>query len=144
MSASENQDTPILNELRKISKLLMLVHSGAIETEIEKIAHSESRKKMWVLIDGKRMPKDIAKEAKVTSMAVSYFLDSASAAGFVQYTQREPPKKILDYMPPSWIALVITEQEVEPTKNKETVDSKASATTIEPCQNKQSEGTSNE
>jgi hypothetical protein len=138
MNLSGGTEALILSELRKISKVLMLAHSEAIEAEIEKIAQSDGRKKMWVLVDGKRMPKDLAKDANVTTMAVSYFLESASAAGFVQYTQREPPKKILDYVPPSWIALIVTGKETEPIKQISA--SKPSAPATAKQQDKQSEG----
>lgn len=95
-----------LRELRKISKILILANASVIEKELSKIATSNARKKMWVLIDGKRMAKDIAKEIGVTQMAVSYFLSAAVAAELIEYAPREPPSKILDYVPPSWLELV--------------------------------------
>jgi hypothetical protein len=103
-------DESSLRELKKISKILLLANAPIIEKELSKIANSDARKKMWVLIDGKRMPKDIAKEVGVTQMAVSYFLTAAAAAEFVEYTQREPPRRIFDYIPPSWIGLVIKQE----------------------------------
>jgi hypothetical protein len=95
-----------LRELRKISKILMLTNAGTIEKELAKIATTNDRKKMWLLIDGKRMPGDIAKEAGVTAMAVSYFLSAGVAAELVEYKRGEPPRRMLDYVPPSWIDLV--------------------------------------
>ena len=95
-----------LRELRKISKILVLANASVIEKELSKIATSDARKKMWVLIDGKRMAKDIANEIGVTQMAVSYFLAAAVAAELIEYAPHEPPRKILDYVPPSWIELV--------------------------------------
>lgn len=95
-----------LRELKKISKILILANASTIEKELSKIATSDARKKMWVLIDGKRMAKDIASEIGVTQMAVSYFLSAASAAELIEYAPREPPRKIVDYVPPSWIELV--------------------------------------
>ena len=59
------------------------------------------------------MPKDIAQNVGVSQMAVSKFLDCASAADLVVYTQREPPRRTLDYVPPSWVDLVITEEKEE-------------------------------
>jgi len=95
-----------LRELRKISKILILANAGEVEKELSKIASTNDRKKMWLLIDGKRMPADIAKEAGVTAMTVSYFLSAAVAAELVEYKRGEPPRRILDYVPPSWIELV--------------------------------------
>jgi len=102
-----------LAELRKISKILLLVNASVIESELGKIATSEDRKKMWVLIDGVRMPSDIATQLKVTARAVRYFLDGLTAAGFIENPRGEPPKKILDYVPPSWIELLQVEEKEE-------------------------------
>lgn len=125
MNELSKEDTLTLRELRKISKILILANASIIEKELSKNANSDARKKMWVLIDGKRMPKDIAKEAGVTQMAVSYFLNAASAAEFIEYTQREPPRRIMDYVPPSWIDLIIKEKgEGEQEAPKDVPDTK--------------------
>jgi hypothetical protein len=96
----------MIRELRKISKILILTNTGIIEKELSKIASTNDRKKMWVLIDGKRMPSDIAKEAGVTTMAVSYFLNAGVAADLIEYARGEPPLRALDYVPVSWIELL--------------------------------------
>lgn len=100
-----------LEELRKISKILTLAHASVLEVELGKIASSDVRKKMWVLINGISMPKDIADKLKITDRAVNYFLDSLEKAGFIENRggRREPPKKVLDYVPPSWIELAMPE-----------------------------------
>ena len=102
-----------LAELRRISKILLLTNSAVIEKELSKLATSDDRKRMWVLIDGLRMPKDIATQLKVTERAVRYFLDGLTAAGFVENVRGEPPKKTLDYVPPSWIELIQAEEKEE-------------------------------
>lgn len=109
-------DAPMLAELKKISKILLLANSSIIEKELSKVANSDIRKKMWVLLDGGRMPKDIAQEVGVSLMAVSRFLDGASAADLVAYSPREPPRRILDYIPPSWVDLVLGEAPQESQK----------------------------
>lgn len=106
----ENDKGGILRELRKISKILTLANATIIEEELAKIANSDARKKMWVLIDGKRMPKDLAEETGVTNMAVSKFLKAATKAECIEYIQREPPRRIWDYVPPSWIELLELEE----------------------------------
>jgi len=95
-----------LRELKTISKILLLSNSQAVKKEIEKITNSVARKKMWVLTDGTHMPKTIADEAKVTQAAVSYFLTVGVAAGLIQYNRGEPPKRIIDYVPPEWVELI--------------------------------------
>lgn len=96
----------MLRELRKISKVMLLTNAPSVEKELSKIASTDDRKKMWVLIDGRRMPKDIATEVNVTRAAVSYFLTAGVAADLIEYKRGEPPRRILDYVPPSWIELV--------------------------------------
>jgi len=102
---SNEVDKLILKELRKISKLFTLIHGDAIERELEKIANTEKRKIMWVLIDGHRMSRDIARIVKVTEEAVNKFLREMARAGFVENPRRKPPKRIVDYVPPSWVEL---------------------------------------
>ena len=109
-NSPRNEDANILTELRKISMILTFANSKVIEEGIGKIANSDTKKQIWVLIDGVRMPKDIAEKIDANAMAVSRFLDAASAAGFVEYSQRKPPRKLANYVPPSWISLVVTER----------------------------------
>jgi len=109
----------ILSELRKISKLLTLVNAPVIEKELSKIASSKERKRMWVLIDGNRMPKDIANQVGVTPMAVSYFLNAGVAAGVIEYKGGVPPRRALDYVPPDWIELLVAEEEAAPEETPE-------------------------
>lgn len=95
-----------LRELKVISKILLLSNSQAVKKEIEKICTSDGRKKMWVLTDGKHMPKDMVAEADVSVGAVSTFLNAGVAAGLIQYDRGVPPRRLLDYVPPEWIELL--------------------------------------
>lgn len=112
-------DGMVLRELKNISRILTLANASVIEGELSKIANSDARKRMWILIDGKRMPKDLAKEVGVTPMAVSNFLIALATAEFIEYTQREPPSRKLNYIPPSWIGLVLKEKSDETAVNTE-------------------------
>ena len=96
----------MLRELKKISKILTLANASSLEKELEKIASTNDRKKMWVLIDGKRRQREIATDAGVTQAAVSYFLSAATAAELIEYPRGEPPRRVIDYVPPTWIELV--------------------------------------
>jgi len=109
----------MFRELRKISRILILANAPAVEKELSKIATTEERKKIWVLMDGKRMPGDLAKEAGVTAMAVSRFLNAGEAAGLIEYKRGEPPRRALDYVPPAWTELVtIPAPEEEETRGQ--------------------------
>lgn len=113
-------DTDTLKELKKISKILLLTNATFIEKELGKIATSVDRKKMWVLIDSNRTPKQIAEQIGVTASAVRYFLRDAKAADFIEYGESDAPRKILDYVPPSWIELLTGQESVgQERKNSE-------------------------
>ncbi len=102
-------DDKMFRELRKIAKVLILSNAKLIESEISKIATTDDRKKMWALIDGQRSSKDIANELKVTQRAVQYFLKEAKIADFIEYVENDAPRKTLEYVPPAWIELLVTE-----------------------------------
>lgn len=100
-------DDQILQELKKISKILLLSNAPLIEKELEKIASSAERKKMWILIDGIRTPKDIADQIGVSARAVQYFMSAAQQAEFLGRSKNSVPYKILDYIPSSWLELYL-------------------------------------
>ena len=95
----------LLNEIRSMSRVLLLANARLIETELAKVATTNERKKMWVLMDGIRKPKDIAAMVKVTPMAVSYFLSTGVATKLVDYHAGDAPRRAIDYVPPAWVEL---------------------------------------
>lgn len=118
-------DNDVLKELRTITRVLLFANSTPVEKELEKIASTDERKKIWVLIDGRRLPKDIANDGKVGERTVNYFLSAASAARIVEYSKGKPPVRTLDYVPPSWIELLQLQDQDNGTKGGQ------SQTTIE-------------
>lgn len=120
MNGSSNEDNATLRELRKISKILTLSNATILERELSKIANTNDRKKIWILIDGNRMAKDIAEKIGITARAVRYFLTAAVTAELIEYTEREPPRRILDYIPPSWIELIELPASEEKKNEKKT------------------------
>lgn len=96
----------VMQELKKITKILTLTNAGVLETEIAKVANSDARKKIWVLMDGKRATSDLVRETRLTLKAVLNFINVAQTAELVEYIQRQPPRRKLDYVPPAWIGLV--------------------------------------
>jgi len=100
-----NED-PSLLELKKILKVLTIAHSESLERELSKIATSDERKRIWVLIDGVRTTEDIAATVGVTVRSVNRFLKLVATAGLVDNPWGKPAKRLLDYVPPSWIELV--------------------------------------
>jgi hypothetical protein len=109
-----------LTELKKISKILTMVNAKTIENELAKYATTDERKRIWVLIDGKRMSKDIATSSGVTRRAVDLFLKSLETAELVESPWGKPPKRILDFVPAPWLNLIKPEEvKPEETSQKE-------------------------
>ena len=96
-----------LKELQKITKILTLANAKALEKEISKYATTEERKKIWVLIDGINMPKDMVRLiGKIKLRAVQTSISDLEKAGFIENPKRKPPHKLIDYVPSAWIALL--------------------------------------
>ena len=107
----------ILDEIRKISKMLSLVFGETLERELSKFCNTDNRKKIWVLIDGHRMAKDIANELELGIRTVEKFLKQAANAGLIENPWGKPPRKIIEYVPPSWLELL--EQPEDEGENNE-------------------------
>lgn len=96
-----------LKELKNIRKILTLAYAKAIENELGKYATTDERKKIWVLIDGTNMPKDMVRLiSKLKVRAVNIFLNDLEKAGFIENPKRKPPRKLINYVPPTWIELL--------------------------------------
>lgn len=97
----------ILNELRVIKKILTLGHSDRITKELEKLCTTDERKKIWVLINGESMTKDIAKEVKLKRRGIERFLNQAEELGFIKNPKMNPPYRLINFVPPEWIELFV-------------------------------------
>jgi len=103
----------VLEELKRISKILTLAHGDALEKELSKIVTSDERKRIWVLIDGVKLPKDIAGDVGVTVRSVNRFLAIAEKAGLIENPWGKPPTRKIDYVPAKWVELIKFPEEKE-------------------------------
>lgn len=92
-----------LIELRKITKILTLANGEALERELSKYATTNERKKAWILIDGARSTEQIGQLAGMKLRTIQEFLKILTDASLIE--QSRPPKKIIDYVPASWLNL---------------------------------------
>jgi hypothetical protein len=106
-----------LVELRKISKILTLANATVLERELEKYATTPERKKVWVLINGERLPDDLITGSGMKRRAVYSFLKILSDADLVETPYGKPPKKKLEFVPAAWLDLL--EEKEEPKQKKE-------------------------
>ena len=99
-----------LVELKKISKILILANAKAIESELSKYATTDERKKIWVLIDGQKKPKELAQSLGITERAVYNFLKVLETAELIENPWGKAPRRLLDYVPASWVELTKIEE----------------------------------
>ena len=102
-----------MKELKKISKILLLAHGERLETELGKIATTNDRKKIWVLINGKLGPEDISKQTGLSVGSVRNFLTILEKGELIENPYGKPPKKLIDYVPPKWVELLTLAKEKE-------------------------------
>lgn len=107
-----------LAELRKISKILILVNAKVIEDELSKYATTDDRKRIWVLTNGQRMSKEIAQSIGIKRRAVDVFLKTLENAELIENPWGKPPKRVLDYVPASWLKLTKIEESEEEEKRE--------------------------
>ncbi len=101
----------ILNELKKISKILVLTNGAELEKQLEKYATNEDRKKVWVLIDDNRQVDDILRESGLKQRAVYNFLKNLEDAQLIAREFNKPLTKTIDFVPASWLELIQTSQQ---------------------------------
>jgi len=108
-----------VKELEKISKILLLAHGEQLELELGRIATTNDRKKIWALIDGTSGPEEISKQTKLSVGSIRNFLTTLEKAELIENPYGKPPRRLIGYVPPSWIDLVIKEQQVSKEKEGE-------------------------
>ena len=95
-----------LAELKKISKILVLANAKVIETELSKYATTKDRKRVWVLIDGQIVSKEISELIGITERGVNKILKVFETAELIKNPRGKASKRLLDHVPASWLELV--------------------------------------
>jgi len=96
-----------LEELKKITRILTTVNAEALEKAIAKYASTDERKRIWVLIDGTKFPKDMAAIiGNIKKRAIELFLDELERGQLITNPKRKPAEKLVDYVPPKWVELL--------------------------------------
>ena len=116
-----------LAELRKISRLLTMANAEALETQLGKYATTNERKKVWVLINGERMPDELIKNSGIGQSTFYAFIKLLENADLVETPYGKAPKRKLDFVPASWLDLlqpVTDEKKPEGKKDVKTTNNK--------------------
>lgn len=92
----------IYEELIRIRELLERLARKELKEDLEKVATTKERKKIWVLCDGMTNTFDIATKVGVSQRAVQIFLNELQAKDLVTFGKRGYPKRKYDYIPSEW------------------------------------------
>lgn len=119
LSSQPTVEQEILNELKKMNKLMTIAEGQKIEETLGRYATSDERKMIWALMDGRRQAPEMAQVLKMTKDAVNKFLQSLESAGLVEKREYgKPPVRAIDYVPASWVDL--SSKSAAPAEQKQT------------------------
>ncbi len=99
---SESILMEILNEITKTRQLVEILARDALKRDLESVAKTNERKKIWALCDGTLSTEEIAKKVNVTQRAVQIFIKELQALDFIEFERRGYPKRRFDYVPSEW------------------------------------------
>ena len=92
----------LLDELSRIRQLLLLLARKALKEELEKVATTDERKRIWALCDGFRSTEEIAKKVGLSLRAVQIFIKELRDRDLIVIEKRGYPKRRFDYIPSNW------------------------------------------
>lgn len=99
-----------LEELKNISKILILANAKTLEIELSKYATTDERKKAWILIDGNILPEEIGAKAGMKLRTIQEFLKILVDATLIENSRGKPPKRLLEFVPAPWLELLKPEE----------------------------------
>jgi len=92
----------IIEELIKIRNLIERMARQDLKRELEAVATTAERRKIWSLLDGISGTDEIAAKAGVSQRAVQLLVKDLMDADMVTLEKRGYPKRRFDYIPSDW------------------------------------------
>lgn len=92
----------IYDELIKIRELLELLVRDQIKKELNSVATTDERKKIWALCDGLTSTADISEKVGVSQRTVQLFISQLEEKDLIVIERRGHPKRRIDYIPSEW------------------------------------------
>lgn len=92
----------INDNILALKKLKELEMREVITREIERVASTSIRKKMWVLSDGTKSTEEISNAVSVSKRAVQYFVQECLNSGLLGIEKRGYPVRRIEWVPPEW------------------------------------------
>jgi len=79
-----------------------MLSRDALKKELEEIATTSERKRMWALFNGFLSTEEIAQRIGVTQRAVQIFVKELLEKDLVAIEKRGYPRRKFDYVPSDW------------------------------------------
>lgn len=92
----------IYEELSNVRHLLEMLLRSELTQNIEAVATTSERRKIYALLDGFSSTEEIAQKAHVSQRTVQAVVKDFSDAGLAVAFRRGYPKRVFDYVPSEW------------------------------------------
>lgn len=92
----------IREEITKIRTLLEFIARGNLKEELEKVASTPERKRIWTLCNGSLNTQEIAEKIGRTQRMVQQFIKELGGIDLIEAERRGYPKRRFDYVPSDW------------------------------------------
>ena len=113
----------INDNVSALKKLKELEMRDVVTREIERIASTSIRKKMWALSDGTKTTDEISRIISVSKRAVQYFVQECVNSGLLGVDKRGYPVRRIEWVPPEWTETALlkepSEKETEEVRQDE-------------------------
>lgn len=109
----------INDNMMALKRLKELEMREVVTKEIERIASTPVRRKMWIMSDGTKRTDEISKIVNVSRRAVQYFIQESVNSGLLGVDRRGYPVRRIEWVPPEWTENAILRE--PSTKEKQDV-----------------------
>lgn len=99
---SEKSFMKLIDEVSKIRQLVELLAKEVIRKDLEDLATTTGRKKLWALCDGSLNTEELAQKANVSQRTVQVFVKKLKESDLIFLERRGYPKRRFDYIPSDW------------------------------------------
>jgi|SRR5437870_5478281 len=103
--------------LETIRQILEIQSRPALLAEINALASTTERRKMWILSDGDLKTPELAPKAGLKLRAAQYFVEEGTRAGLLALENRNCPKRTIDLVPEDWKEIKELEAKTSPPSN---------------------------
>ncbi len=99
---SEKSFMKLIDEVTEIRKLVELLAKETIRKDLEDIATTVDRQRIWTHCDGSLNTEEIAQKVNVSQRSVQRFVKELREADLIKNERRGYPKRRFDYIPSDW------------------------------------------